>query len=293
MIIKTNKNESRLVNSLLISGYPKSGNTMLCDIIKFSAFSIDHQYNELYNYPTLRRENITPNPLPFGNDLVLLKSHRKDITILKNFDIKKIIYIYRDPVSIFLSSLDWIVKRAKRNQDLNNNYFIHTRQYWKTSLKYFNSWPGRNWEKFYKRFNPSTYTSDQFYKILDQLIKSQGDIPLFTNVSGTMLEHAKTIRLNNIPTLLVKYENLATDNFRNPASINELSSISRFLNVDIQFIYDGYIKQNIVARQKNKSGDKFYRCLGKRSIPINASLANNIKQQSANLSHQISSVFND
>ena len=242
------------MRTILIAGYPKSGNTLLG-----GALQVAGHCSSDFDIYTLRREKKQPmvNHL-FDDKTYVLKTHdrwRPNDDLNKRYyaPVSKVIVVIRNPFDTLLSSINFLrVQYRSGNLDA----------YLKT---------------FYMLF-PEAHVCDDFLEFyaLDNL-REQGlldialenfalfgaCIPNFSKMSGPWPGFSDSYKYSGLSVLKVKYEDLAVLSERsqlthNAVSMAALNQLSAFLDVDPSLLFEGFKKHRVEAILAQNSGSLFF-----------------------------------
>jgi len=235
------------MNTVLIAGYPKSGNTLIGQSINLAG-----NVKGVFDIYSLKKNGKTPSLNPIFKDAVCsIKTHdnwdpKHNIHDLYYGKVLKVIVINRNPFDTLLSGI---------------NFFRIT---YKTHG--LNDFQKRSLHKLFPRFKVDDDFLDNF--TLENL-KQEGrlDIALnrfsedgtsflnFYRNSGTWSGFANSYEHSGLPILKIRYEDLekiSIDSFNGKGNTNPyLLKISSFLEVDHENLAKGFALQRSNANKEN------------------------------------------
>lgn len=254
--------------SIIIAGFPKSGNTMILDALKYAGNSINKKYTGGYNLPKLLRTKKIPVPNPlFEEKISEIKSHRDYFKLhdLLLDNMKKIILIRRRPIHVFASYLDYNIRKANIAKERNENYLNYIRHHLKTlwALKIAKS--PLNYDQLINSYQKTIQY--RFKKSAEIFLNLNGEIKYLKKISGNWLNYYESFSKVKIPIFRIEYEELI-DNKKKNQIIKELAI---FLSVDYEILKNGFNIQYQNAKKDSLENPKnsFYKKLGDRDELLN------------------------
>ncbi len=254
--------------SINVADYPKSGNTMILDALKYAGNSINKDYSGGYNLPKLLRRKIifVPNPL-FKKQITEIKSH-KDYPKLNDLflnNIKKVILIRRRPIHVLASYLDWNIRKAYIGKGKNENYLKNVRHHLKTLWKLKKGISPLNYAQLKRSYQKTIKYS--FNKSCEIFLNLNGEFKYFKKTSGNWLDHNESFSKAEVPIFRFQYEELIDKKKKNKI----IKDLANFLSVVYELLLKGFNIQFQLAKKNflENPKDSFYKKLGAREELLN------------------------
>tara|TARA_Y100000589_G_C27199029_1_gene648507 strand:+ start:2145 stop:3005 length:861 start_codon:yes stop_codon:yes gene_type:complete len=254
--------------SIIVAGYPKSGNTMILDALKYAGNSINKNYLGGYNLPKLLRTKIIPAPNPlFKEQMTEIKSHRDYPKLHDVFldNIKKVILIRRKPIHVFASYLDYNIRKAYIAKGKNENYLNYIRHHLKTLWELKIAKIPLNYDQLIRSYQKTIKYS--FNKSAEIFLNLNGEIKYLKKISGNWLNYYESFSKVKVPIFKIQYEELIDNNKKNQI----IKDLAIFLSVDYEILSKGFNIQSQIAKKNSLENpkDSFYKKLGAREELLN------------------------
>ena len=247
------------MNSIVIAGYPKSGNTLLGQVLNIAG-NVDTKGEDInFGIYSIRRKGIRPpvNHL-FGGSVCTLKSHEmfcgsadwEDFYLGKFL---KVITLVRNPFEVLLSSLNYFRVNAA-----DNGGCLKTQQIRNLTRIL----PGYEIPvKFVDDFNLENLREKGLLEIaLEYFRENEAILPQFANTSGSWATFVSSYDSCPVPVMNLTYEDLvlaSSDSVAGSLNCPVIQRISRFLDVDCSAISEAFAIQRREA-EKSKGSKKLF-----------------------------------
>lgn len=239
------------MNTVLVAGYPKSGNTLLGTVLNKAG-----NVNTDFDYYHLKKSNSTPSPNKlFNANLCTIKTHEIR-RLTPRFDrryyghVKKLITITRNPLETLLSSISYLRYKWVKTKALNPSE--------KLTLDLL--LPNCNFEDLEKDLIlESMRDKGHLEEALKNFINMGTVIPMFFESSGPWSEFTPSYANSNVPTLNLRYEELALEGLDYDKKNSHTSiKLSEFLECKYEKIKEAFIEQTKSVKNQKSAGNLFF-----------------------------------
>ena len=247
------------IQTILVAGYPKSGNTLLGSTFSIAGNICDPNYSAqtLYDIYTIRRiKEYAPLPNPFfSKNQLHIKTH--DSLRRQNLDNKyfgntnKVIIITRNPFDTFLSSLNFLRVLVREAGEVNH-VVLDTLQ----KLAPKSQFPEDS-TNFIAKFTLENLRRES---ILDDMFVQYANIgtafSAFMSMSSPWALFSSSYDRCSKPMCRIKFEDMSAGYEDNYEKVS--TKISNFLGCDSLILAKAFCLQRDSAIEKKKKGNIFF-----------------------------------
>jgi hypothetical protein len=242
------------MKTVLIAGYPKSGNTLLGGALRVAG-----RCESDFDIYTLKSNKVRPttNKL-FSSDTFVIKTHDRwrpgDVLDERYFaPVEKVIVVIRNPFDTLLSTINFLRVQYREG---NIKGYVGT----------------------FEMLFPGAQICDDFLDFYSlESLRSKGlldpalgnfslfgtTIPGFSRMSGPWAGFANSYKYSGLPVMNVRYEDLATLSEQSLSSLEDdglatLNTLSKFLDISSSELLKGFKVHRGGALEQQKSGNLFF-----------------------------------
>lgn len=236
-------------DTILISSYPRSGNTMLTTWFNMAG---KHPGNNDYNLQKDNKNYKNQPNLLFKEKILILKTHNMwlpdcDINKLYSGRVIKVITLVRNPFDTFLSCINFIKIRYRNKWNNRDAKFLNflTDNY-PLNKKTFEEWNLENLrdngllDTMFKKFMPN------------------GTFGLFPLIYGNWFSHPRSYDCSKLPVFNLRYEDIIDDLNKVGSNNESFKELSNFLDIDYSLLKDAAIRQNNSAKRNHEGNRKIF-----------------------------------